>query len=559
MGVLSLLSAGAVWFFYSHGWLLYYGDSEAHLNIARRILDSQTPGYDQLGTYWLPLTHVLMLPFVRVDAWWHSGIAASFSAALCFVVGGTFLFAAARRIFQSTAAGAAAAGMAALNPNLLYLQSTAMTEAVFFAALMGVLYFSVRFWEAQGWGSVLGAGIATCAATLTRYEGWLLIPFVAGWFLWAGRGRRFRMALLFCVVASAGPVYWMAHGWWETGDWLDWYNSPYSARAIQGNAPCPGRGDWHVAWYYYRNAVQLCAGTGLAVMGVLGIAWAAFSRLTDDKKRSSVPLGWGMRLWRARGEEKAKSVETNLVLARRDAADMTVCATSVSAPGGGPVADTVLWAFILLSIPGAFIIWSMHSGVVPIFMPHLWPHSYYNTRYGLAALPLLALAAASLVTALPERMRPGGAVLLIGVAIIPWLAHPSAENWITWAESRANSNGRRAWMHEAAEYLAPRYVRGSGIITSQGDDFAGIYREMGIPLRETFSISNGLVWNATVERPDKFLWQEWAVVKGGDPVQTAINRAARYGIRYQLELTIIKEYEPVVEIYRRIGVSHGRS
>src|SRR5258708_4237967 len=85
--LLSLLSAAAVWFFYSHGWLLYYGDSEAHLNIARRILDSQTPGYDQLGSYWLPLSHVLMLPFVRVDAWWHSGIAASFSPAICFVIG----------------------------------------------------------------------------------------------------------------------------------------------------------------------------------------------------------------------------------------------------------------------------------------------------------------------------------------------------------------------------------------------------------------------------------------------------------------------------------------
>ena len=63
-------------------------------------------------------------------------------------------------------------------------------------------------------------------------------------------------------------------------------------------------------------------------------------------------------------------------------------------------------------------------------------------------------------------------------------------------------------------------------------------------------------WNG----PDLFLTQEWAVVRGGDPVQTAINRAARYGIRYHLEKTIIKEYEPVVEIYRRVGgVSHGRS
>src|SRR5262249_17000704 len=156
---------------------------------------------------------------------------------------------------------------------------------------------------------------------------------------------------------------------------------------------------------------------------------------------------------------------------------------------------------ILLAIPGAFVVWSMHSGVVPIFMPHLWPHSYYNTRYGLEALPLVALSAGALVTMLPWRnIRPGAAVLLVGAAIIPWIAKPHPDNWITWAESRANSTGRRAWMHEAAEYLASRYRRGSGIITSQGDDFAGIYREMGIPLRETFSICNGLLWQATMER-----------------------------------------------------------
>ena len=34
-----------------------------------------------------------------------------------------------------------------------------------------------------------------------------------------------------------------------------------------------------------------------------------------------------------------------------------------------------------------------------------------------------------------------------------------------------------------------------------------------------------------------FLWQEWAVVKRGDPVQRAVERAARFGIRYRLELS----------------------
>ena len=63
----AMLSAGAVWWCWREGWTLYYGDAESHLNIARRIIDSRTPGYEQIGTAWLPLLHLLMLPLVMQD------------------------------------------------------------------------------------------------------------------------------------------------------------------------------------------------------------------------------------------------------------------------------------------------------------------------------------------------------------------------------------------------------------------------------------------------------------------------------------------------------------
>ena len=91
-------------FFWSHGWLLYSGDAEAHLDIARRMVDSRTPGYDQVGTAWLPLEHWLTAPFAGVDAWWQSGVAGAIPSAACFVVAGCFLFAATRRLFRSAAA-----------------------------------------------------------------------------------------------------------------------------------------------------------------------------------------------------------------------------------------------------------------------------------------------------------------------------------------------------------------------------------------------------------------------------------------------------------------------
>ena len=501
--LLTALSSGAVWFFYSHGWLLWYGDAEAHLNAARRIVDSATPGYDQLGTVWLPMLHVLTLPFASVDSLWRSGLAGSVAPASGFVAGGVFLFAAAIRIFRSDTAAVAATALAALNPNMLYLQSIPMTEGIFFGCLMALLYASVRFRDTGEWGAVAGAGAAACLAALTRYDGWFLIPFAAVYFLWtAGRpqwpgekagwaaARPWLVALLFTALASLAPLYWLAHNWYLSGDALDFYRGPYSPAAIQGGKPYPGHGEWAAAFHYYATAVRLAAGPGVPLMALGGAVVA---------------------------------------LARR-----------------------VVWPVVLLALPPAFYIINMHSGASPIFVPDLWPHSWYNTRYGLAALPLLAFASAALTMAVPRNLRAVTAMLIVIAGGIHWVIHPQPESWITWAESRANSAGRRAWMHAAADYLRPRYVRGSGIVSSGGDDLFGIYREMGIPLSETFSVFDGLPFVAAEQRPELWLWQEWAVVKEGDAIQRA---AARAG--YRQELKIVEKNEPVVEIYHRTGSPPG--
>jgi len=489
--LLALLSLAAVALSASHGWLLYYGDAESHLDIARRIVDSRTPGYDQIGTVWLPLPHWLMLPFVRVDAWWRSGMAGAIPSSACFVLAGLFLFAAARRLFGSAPAAVAATALFALNPNLLYLQTAPMTEPVFFACLMALLYFTIRFRRTPGWGALIAAGLAACAGTLTRYDGWFLLPFVAAYLFLTAKRHSVAVALTFCAIAGLGPAYVLFHHWWLTGDALAFYRGPYSPRAIQRGYTYPGLGDWRTAWLYYRTAAQLCAGPVLPVLALAGAAAA---------------------------------------LAKR-----------------------AFWPLALLALPGVFYIWSMHStGGSPIYLPSLPPHSYYNSRYGLAVLPLFAFASAALVAILPPGLRTAAATLAVLASIVPWLLHPAPSNWVTWEESRVNSEARRDWTRQAAQYLAPRYVRGSGIITSSGD-MTGIYREMGVPLRELFTGDNGLPWLATVRRPELFLHQEWAVVSGGDLVQSAVNHLALGGPCYRLEQSIIVKNAPVIEIYRRVG------
>jgi hypothetical protein len=485
---LVLLSAAAVLLVHYQDWTLYYGDADAHLMIARRILDSQNPGFEQFGSSWLPLPHLMMLPFVYVDAWWRNGLAGAIPVAACFVAGASFFFAAVRRAFSSTAAAVAATALFALNPNILYLQSIPMTEMVFFASLAALLYFTVRFRQSEGWLCAAGAGVAACAGTLTRYEGWILLPFTAAYFLISARRHRWRVTLVFGVLAAAGPLAWLAYTWWMTGDYLDFIRGPYSPSAIQRGFTYPGLHDWRLAWLHFRTAVQVCAGPGLVALGLVGIVVSLFKR--------------------------------------------------------------AFWPLLLLALPPVFYVANVHSGASPINMPALDPHSYYNVRYGASALPLLALAAAGLVALVPLRTRiaAAGVAILAGMAF--WFVHSKPSDWPVWQEASVNDAARRERIREAAAYLEPRYVRGTGIVTSSYP-LTSVFREMSLPLREGLMVDNGLPWLAAVQRPEFFLKQEWAIVEGGDQVQSAIDRLGRFGVTYKLEKQIIVVNQPVLEIYRR--------
>jgi len=308
--------------------------------------------------------------------------------------------------------------------------------------------------------------------------------------------RRLASGVVFAALASLGPLYWLGHNWWLQGDALYFLRGPGSAFAIQGDAPYPGKGDWWVALYYFRHAAQLDAGPVLALAGVAGVVVA---------------------------------------LVRR-----------------------AFWPVLLLALPTAFYVWSMHSSRTPIFIPTLWPYSYYNSRYGLAAVPLLAFGVSALVALAPRGVRAWCAAALALACVAPWLLHPRPDTWVTWRESQINSEARRDWTRQAAGFMASHYIAGSGIITSSGD-ITGIYREAGIPLRETFSGDNGLPWLAATKRPDLFLGQEWAVSIAGDDLDISVRGAARFGVRYRLEKSIIVKGAPAVDIFRRTGGVHGTS
>lgn len=370
------------------------------------------------------------------------------------------MFFAARRSFDSVAAGAVAAFTFALNPNLLYLQSAPMTEPLFFACQCGMVAAIVRFAQTSSMTAVALAGLAGCLGTLTRYDGWFLLPFAALAILVTAQRDRWKATLIFCMIAGAGPLYWLIHNRWLYSNWLEFYNGPYSAKAIQGQADYAGKGDWLLAARYYWAAARACVALPLlltAAAGLLGVFWK--------------------RAW---------------------------------------------WPLILFAATPVFYISSLHSGGTPIHLPELWPGGHYNTRYGLAVLPLAAFAAAGLVAIIPlkKALVP---VLITLVSLSPWIAYPRWQNWITFQESIENSKARRLWTQETALFLKHEYKRGDRIYTSFGD-LTGIYRKAGIPLRETMHEGNGITWIAALTRPDLFFFQKWAIARDGDALSVAMKK-----------------------------------
>ncbi len=114
------------------GLALAHYDARAHLVVARRIIDSLTPGWQQVGAVWLPLPHLLNMLPVQMDVMYRTGASAIALSVISLTLSVWAVSDAIRRTTGSTSGAIAASSILLLNPNVLYLQSTPMTEPLLF-------------------------------------------------------------------------------------------------------------------------------------------------------------------------------------------------------------------------------------------------------------------------------------------------------------------------------------------------------------------------------------------------------------------------------------------
>lgn len=241
-----LIGIAAAVIYSRQGLTLSHYDAKAHLVVARRVLDSLTPEYSQIGAVWLPLPHLLNLLPVQIDWFYRTGASAVAISILSFALACYAIAHLVQRVTDSRVAATIGVAMFALNPDVLYLQSTPMTEPLLFGLVLLSISLVCDWVEsvsavAQDFSPVppahdrakalchqvrARAGWALVLACLTRYEAWLVTAAVLGLgvvALWR-RGHTPERALKETASLAVYPVLaivaFFFHSWFTTGAWF---------------------------------------------------------------------------------------------------------------------------------------------------------------------------------------------------------------------------------------------------------------------------------------------------------------------------------------------------
>ena len=225
--------------YYRQNEVLLYSDAYSHLRIARAVFDSTNPGIAQLGTVWLPLSHVSMFPFIWDTYLWRTGLAGSFSSMTYYVITGPYLYLIMRRLTGNRMFSYLGTLVFLLNANILYLQTTPLSELVCICTMTMACYYFLAWVQEERSKLLVFSGACIFLAVLARYEGWalflglsVLIPIIS-------LQRRYRWEqtlgnlVLFGSLAGFGIALWLLWNQVIFGDALAFQRGPFSAQAQQ--------------------------------------------------------------------------------------------------------------------------------------------------------------------------------------------------------------------------------------------------------------------------------------------------------------------------------------
>ena len=411
--------------------LLYYGDATSHLISAKRFVDSTNPGLEQIGTVWLPLPHVIMLPFSTIESLFSSGMVGTIVNLPLHALTAVFVY----KIIQNhTKRGwvAIVGGMLyASNPNLIYLGITAMTEAPFLLFFVGSAYFLQKWIQKLSDGVnvryIAYSAIFISMATLCRYEAWVLAPALIGITIYFAKNKitqnkKTIFVILVSLISGTGILFWLGWNEYSYGDPLEFANAEFYAASSQA-VERPYRDFLYLqpqnVLYIYGAAAFMISGPVLLSISVIG-----FYHYIKQKPR-----------------------------------------------------DMAFLPYFFLSLPVLFTLLTMFGGIAE--MSQWW----FNARFATFLTPLVIVFACVALFRLKENIHKKTGVSLLVASLFVFQIFSPTFSVVTFADAESGWIYKQSpYSKQVADYLQENYDDGKIMIMTGSAQAHRIMVSGGVPL-----------------------------------------------------------------------------
>jgi len=453
------LSISSFYQYLDNGLGLAYNDARSHLDIGRRVVEGLKTGLAQLGSVWLPLDHILMIPFVWNDWWWHSGAAGAIQNMVSFVGTGVLIYLTLRQLGTGVFARLVGVIVFTLNINILYLQSTAMTELLLLFTMTAGCYYLLLWATTDKLVDLIKSAFWIMLSTLTRYDGWFLLAFATGIvalnvFFKKGYREAEGKVILFVTLGIFGIALWLLWNLVIFKDPLYFAFGPYSAHSqqlqLEGAGNLPTKFNILLSSKIYLYALFYNSYTVPAIVALIG----------------------ALALWL---NSKAK--------------------------------PEVRIASLALFAPLAFNILALFLGFSVLFIQGVSGNTWFNVRYGIMLAPTIAIFTGYLVErAIHYRPLIVG---LLGFVLFFAFANNDA---VTIDDARVGSSQKNVtevsgWLNKNAQYK-PGFI----LISAASHD--AIIFSSGLPMKKFIHEGTGAYWESATTSPEH--WARWIVMRTYD-------------------------------------------
>ncbi len=459
IAILSAISVFAFLYYLDNGLGLAYNDARSHLDIGRRVVEGLKPGLAQIGSVWLPLPHLLMVPTIWSDFMWHTGLAGAIQSMLSFLGTGILIYLFLKKLGVGLLGRLIGVFVFVANINILYLQSTAMTELLLILAMTAAAYELVAWHKDGKLLSLMKASAWVMLSTLIRYDGWFLL-FVATLLVMvhALRKRKFRMAegatLVFLTLAAFGIVLWLAWNLLIFKDAFYFAFGPFSAHAQQEQLDQAGvlatKNDIILSTKVYLYALAYNSYAFSLVLGLIGL----------------------------------------IVFLK----DKTVAAS-------------VRISSLALLAPLFFNILALYLGFSVLFIQGFSGGTWFNARYGIMMMPTIAIFIGYLVHRAKELKY-----VVIGLVFLTTFFAFANGDAVTIDDARVGSSQKN--VSEVSGWLRENVKNADGFVLISAASHDAIIFSSGLPMKKFIHEGTGTYWESATTSPDR--WARWIIMRTND-------------------------------------------